>query len=106
LKLGKIKDRNSRYHLYLLMEDMLKNGKLVGGRLLDIVKRHIVTETDASIISYLLDTLLPLIVYDYIPSEIYSQTYSELFEIIFDQILPSGNIQGVGDLHSIVDNGI
>jgi len=53
------------------MEDMLRQGDLVGARLLDIIKRQIVKETDCGVITGLMNRLIPVIVKNYIPLEMY-----------------------------------
>ena len=65
-----------------------------------------VFETDASIITYLMNNLIPMLVYNYIPSELYGKTYHDLFEIVFDVILPSGIIKDGTVQHIIVEYAI
>ena len=86
-----IEDSMSRKQLYNIMADMLRQNTLVGARLLDIVKKQLLNEADVGVISYLLTSLIPLIVKTYIPNKLYCQTHHDLFELLLDEFLASGN---------------
>ena len=85
------------------MEDMLRQGDLVGARLLDIIKRQIVKETDGGVIISFLKNLIPIIVKNYIPLSMYIETHSDLFEIILDKVLDSEVLCGDSTKHAVVE---
>jgi len=86
------------------MEDMIREGDIVPARLLEIIKRQLVSETDAGVITGLLRNLVPTIINKYIPrGSHWYKAHSEIFEIIVDEVLPSGVIKDDSTKHAVLE---
>ena len=104
LDLHKIECPMSRKQLYKIMEDMLRQNDMAGARLLDIIKEQLPQETDVGVITDLMSSLIPQIVNNYIPFELYSETHDELFQVILDEFLASGILKDDSTKHLVVEH--
>jgi hypothetical protein len=100
----KIESSMSRKQLYSIMEDMLKQNHLCGARLLDIIKTQLVGETAVDVISSVMRGVVPLVIKNYIPLEIYEKTHHDIFELYLDGILASGTIKDMSTKHLVLDS--
>jgi len=89
--LSKIEDSYHRAHLYNLMFDMLKEGDMSGSQLLKICKSQLVGETQTNVLTDVLKSIIPVVIADFMPIELYEQSHKDMFEL-FLGILASGNI--------------
>ena len=70
---------------------MLKENYLSGAQLLNICKRQLLKETGVDVLTDVMRFVVPVIIKNYTPLEIYEQTHAEIFEL-FLSILASGTI--------------
>lgn len=70
-KLHLIEESMCRKQLYNIMEDMLRTNDLPGARFYNIIKSQIVKETAVDVISSVFRSVLPLVVRDQMPLDMY-----------------------------------
>ena len=89
----KIDDSMSRKQLYNIMYDMLRAQDISGVRLLNICKSQLVTETSVGVINDVMKFVIPSVIKNNIPLSIYESSHHDIFELILDNILTSGNLK-------------
>lgn len=58
-----------------------------------IVKKQIISESSTDVISIVFRLMIPSVIASYIPLEIFEESHGDIFEMILDGILSSGNIE-------------
>jgi len=66
------------------MDDMLRTNDLSGARFFNIIKSQIVKETAVDVITEVFRRVLPLVVRDQLPLDMYEESHHEIFEMILD----------------------
>jgi hypothetical protein len=66
---------------------MMKDGDISGSYLLNVIKKHISSETSDSVIAENLQHNIPAIINNYIPLHLIEHEYSEVFELILEKML-------------------
>lgn len=95
------------------MQDMLKTdhkmlGKeeaiLSGAQVLEICKTQLMKETAPDVITDTMRWLIPVIIKNYLPHEMYEKNQGEIFEMIVDGILTAGTLKNdKATLHLTMD---
>jgi len=103
--LKNIQDKLDRKHIYYIMYDMIKSGRIAGARVLSIIMNNIVEETAEDVLNFIFKSLLPAIVGKYLPMEEYIPMNSELFESTL-KILASGKFKEASTLELLLNTTI
>ena len=99
----KIDDSMSRKQLYNIMYDMLRAQDISGVRLLNICKSQLVTETSVGVINDVMKFVIPSVIKNNIPLSIYESSHHDIFELILDNILTSGNLKDNATRHVVLE---
>ena len=100
--LSKIEDSMSRKQIFNIMYDMLKQNDISGAQLLNICKTQLVGETSVDVMTDVMRFVIPVVIKNYIPPEIYLKSHHDIFEL-FLAILGSGTITDKATQHLVLD---
>lgn len=101
--LHRIHDSLSRKQVYNMMYDMLKDNLISGAQVLQIVRSQAKSETDSGVLTDVLKFLIPVIIKNYMPTELYEKTHHTIFEFLLN-IMQSGKINDKSTVDLILDS--
>jgi hypothetical protein len=78
--LKNFESRFDRKHVYYIMFDMIKSGRIPAARALSIINNNIESETAEDVLSFIYKSIMPAIVNRYMPMEELAPMNKQLFE--------------------------